>query len=104
LAAVEIEVSPERAAELAGAGEVRLVDVRRDDEWRERRIAGAHHVPLDQLANRAGELDDGPVVFYCRTGDRSLMAAEAFVGAGREAASVAGGIVAWESGGQPVET
>jgi rhodanese-related sulfurtransferase len=101
---VEPEVPPEQAAGLTGTGHAQLVDVRRDDEWRGGRIAGARHIPLDELSARAGELGDGPVVFYCRVGDRSRMAAEAFAASGRDATSVAGGIVAWSEGGLPVET
>jgi rhodanese-related sulfurtransferase len=79
------------------------VDVRRDDEWAEGRIEGAEHVPLDQLAARADELGEGPIVFYCAVGERSLMAAQALSGAGRDAVSLAGGIGAWQEAGLPTE-
>jgi rhodanese-related sulfurtransferase len=79
------------------------VDVRRDDEWAEGRIEGADHVPLDQLAARADELGEGPIVFYCAVGERSLMAAQALSGAGRDAVSLAGGIGAWQDAGFPTE-
>ncbi|HLM25366.1 MAG TPA: rhodanese-like domain-containing protein [Thermoleophilaceae bacterium] len=97
-----LEVDPKRADELRREG-ARVVDVRRDDEWAEGHVEGAEHVPLDQLAARADELGEGPIVFYCAVGERSLMAAQALNGAGREAASVAGGIAAWEQAGVPVE-
>jgi 3-mercaptopyruvate sulfurtransferase SseA len=42
-------------------------------------------------------------LFYCRIGNRSLMAAQAFAGAGFEASSLAGGIEAWLEAGRPVE-
>jgi rhodanese-related sulfurtransferase len=90
-----------RAEELRREG-ARLVDVRRDDEWAEGRIEGAEHVPLDQLAARAEELGQGPIVFYCAVGERSLMAAQALSGAGREAVSLEGGIGAWQAAGLPV--
>ena len=79
-----------------------MVDVRRDDEWAGGHVEGAEHVPLDQLPARADELGEGPIVFYCAVGERSLMAAEALSGAGRDAVSVAGGIGAWEQAGLPV--
>ena len=79
------------------------MDVRRDDEWAGGRIEGAEHVPLDQLAARAEELGEGPIVFYCAVGERSLMAAQALSGAGRDAVSLAGGIGAWQEAGLPTE-
>jgi len=55
-----------------------LVDVRADHEWEAGRIAGATHLPLAELAERAGEIDrERPVVLYCRGGNRSTMAAAA---------------------------
>jgi rhodanese-related sulfurtransferase len=95
-------VDPQRADELRREG-ARVVDVRRDDEWAEGRIEGAEHVPLDQLAARADELGEGPIVFYCAVGERSLMAAQALSGAGRDAVSLAGGIGAWQDAGLPTE-
>lgn len=97
-----LEVSPQRADELRRQG-ARLIDVRRDDEWAAGHIEGAEHVPLDTLAQRAGELGEGPIVFYCAVGERSLMAAQALSGAGRNAVSLAGGIGAWEAAGLSVE-
>jgi rhodanese-related sulfurtransferase len=97
-----LELSPRDAAARTDAGEARLVDVRRDDEVADSRIPGAVHVPMSDLSARADELD-GPLVFYCHVGERSLMAAQAFEASGREAYSVAGGIVAWEEAGLPVD-
>ncbi len=95
-----LEVDPQRADELRREG-ARFVDVRRDDEWAEGHIEGAEHVPLEQLAGRAEELGEGPIVFYCAVGERSLMAAQALAGAGRDAVSMAGGIGAWQNAGLP---
>jgi rhodanese-related sulfurtransferase len=95
-----LEVDPQRADELRREG-AHVVDVRRDDEWAEGHIEGAEHVPLDQLAARADELGEGPIVFYCAVGERSLMAAQALSGAGRDAVSLAGGIGAWQDAGLP---
>lgn len=96
-----LEVDPQQADELRRAG-ARVVDVRRDDEWAAGHIEGAEHVPLDQLAARADELGEGPIVFCCAVGERSLMAAQALTGAGRDAVSLAGGIGAWENAGLPI--
>jgi rhodanese-related sulfurtransferase len=81
-----------------------LVDVRTDDERTEVRIAGDVHIALDQLTARAGELAaDRPVIFYCRVGNRSALAADAFRASGLDAHNLAGGIEAWEAEGLPVE-
>jgi rhodanese-related sulfurtransferase len=96
------ELTPQEASARIEAGEANLVDLRRDDEVAESRIAGATHVPMDRLAERAGELE-GPIIFVCHVGERSLMAAQAFEASGREAYSVAGGIAAWGEAGLPVE-
>ena len=78
-----------------------LVDVRESYEWEAGHIDQARYVPLDELSALAAELE-GPVVFYCRVGGRSAMAAEAFRGAGFEAYNLAGGLLAWDRAGFPL--
>jgi len=81
-----------------------LVDVRADHEWEVGRIGGAVHLPLAELAERAGEIDkDRPVVLYCRGGNRSTMAAQALADAGYDAAKLSEGIVGWADQGLPLE-
>ena len=46
---------------------------------------------------------DRPVVFYCRVGSRSSMAAGAFRRAGYDAYSMDGGLAAWDEQGLPLE-
>ncbi len=80
-----------------------LVDVRADHEWEMGRIEGATHLPLAELAERAGEIDkDRPVVFYCRGGNRSTMAAQALSAEGYDAAKLSEGIVGWAEAGLPL--
>ena len=68
------EVSRTEARKLIDEG-AQLVDVRADHEWEAGHIAGAKHVPLPELPQRTGEIDqDRPVVVYCRGGNRSTMA------------------------------
>ena len=65
------EVSREEAQKLIEDG-AQLIDVRAEHEWEAGRIAGAVHLPLDELTARAGEIDeDRPVVLYCRGDNRS---------------------------------
>lgn len=82
-----------------------LVDVREPEEWREGHIAGAVHIPLGDLARRASEVDASkPVVTVCRSGRRSLDAVRLLEEAGISGSlSLAGGMIAWQEAGQPVE-
>jgi rhodanese-related sulfurtransferase len=97
-----VDITPQRAAELLAAG-APVIDVREDYERRAGYIEGSEHVELAQLAGAAAMIDrDGPVVFYCRVGARSTMAAEAFRSSGYEAYSIAGGILAWVAAGLPL--
>jgi len=97
----ETGIAPERVTQLAGA---QLVDVRTDEEWAAGRVPGARHVPLDALGTAAEQLDpERPVVFYCRVGERSAMAAEAFKASGWDAYTVEGGLLAWAEQGLPLE-
>jgi rhodanese-related sulfurtransferase len=91
---LELEVA--EVARMIDAGDVELIDVRRDYEFEAGHLPGARHVELNDLtANSESIPKDRPVVFYCRSGNRSGMAAEAFGQAGWDAHNLAGGIVAW---------
>ena len=97
------EVSREEAQKLVEDG-AQLIDVRADHEWEVGRIAGATHLRLDELAQRAGEIDkERPVVLYCRGGNRSTMAAAALADAGYDAAKLSEGIVGWAETDLPLE-
>lgn len=83
---------------------VQVVDVREPHEREAGRIGGSRHVPLAELAAEAATFERGePVVFYCRVGARSAMAAQAFRTAGFEAYSMSGGLVRWHAEGRPLE-
>jgi rhodanese-related sulfurtransferase len=97
------EVSREEAQRMVAEG-AQLIDVRADHEWEAGRIEGAKHMPLPDLAERAGEIEkDRPVVVYCRGGNRSTMATQALAEAGYEAAKLSEGIVGWSGAGLPLE-
>ena len=100
----ETELAPERVRELAESGEADLIDVRREYEWEEGRIGGARQIEMNELTANADSIPkDRPVVFYCRSGNRSGMAATAFREAGYDAHNMAGGITAWAEAGFPLE-
>ncbi len=97
-----IEVDAQGAAELQRSGAL-VVDVREDAEVAAGRIDGSRHIGLAGLSAAAATIDpDTPVVFYCRVGARSLMAADAFRSAGYRAYSLAGGLLAWVDAGLPI--
>ncbi len=98
------DYTPREVAEMLGAGDIQLIDVREPSENEAGRIAGGRLIPLNQLAAEAGSLDrERPVVFYCRSGGRSAMAADAFAAAGFEAHNMAGGLLDWHAAGLPIE-
>jgi rhodanese-related sulfurtransferase len=98
------ELSPEQAAELVANGDAELVDVREAHEREVGHIPGSRHIELGSLADRAEELPtERPLVFQCRVGARSAMAAFAFRRAGFDAHNLDGGIVEWAARGLPLE-
>jgi rhodanese-related sulfurtransferase len=101
--AVAGELTPAEAAELIEAG-AELIDVRRPYEFEGGRIAGARNLEMNELSAHAEELPrDRRIVFYCRSGNRSSMAAEAFRQAGYDARHLAGGLEAWRADGRPLD-
>ena len=99
-----LEVTCEETLVRHRRGEIELVDVREPYEFAAGRIAGARHVELGRLAAQAADLGgDRPIVFYCRVGVRSAMAADAFRRAGYDAWSMAGGLEAWARDGLRLE-
>jgi rhodanese-related sulfurtransferase len=103
-AAVSVHLSPQRAAEMIKSGAAEVVDVRRDWEWEAGHLENARHVEVNDLTANAESIPrDRPVVFVCRGGSRSAMAAEAFRQAGWDAYHVEGGLRAWVEAGLPFE-
>jgi rhodanese-related sulfurtransferase len=104
MAELPFELSPEQAAELVANGDAELVDVREAHEREVGHIPGSRHIELGSLADRAEELPtERPLVFQCRVGARSAMAAFAFRRAGFDAHNLDGGIVEWAARGLPLE-
>jgi len=100
-----IDLTPEQLAERLKAGNIRLIDVRTDEEVATGMIPGAEHIPLDRFdPSKLGPDDGREVVLYCRSGRRSTMAGEKLSAAlGKPVEHLAGGILAWEAAGQPLE-
>jgi rhodanese-related sulfurtransferase len=102
--ATQTDVEPGELAEWMGRDEqLQVVDVREPYEREAGHIAATSHIPLVELTARAGEIDrERPVVFYCRVGSRSDMAAQAFRAAGFNALSMSGGLVRWAAEDRPL--
>jgi rhodanese-related sulfurtransferase len=102
--ATESEVPPQRAAALIEAGDAEVIDVRRPYEWEAGRIAGARHIEVNELTGEAESISrDKTVIFYCRSGSRSALAAAAFRQAGWDAYNLAGGLRGWVEDGLALE-
>ena len=98
-----LEVSTEETARALAEGSAQIVDVREPYEREAGYVEGSEHIELQDLAGAAQSLDaERPVIFYCRAGSRSLMAAQAFDRAGFDAHSMAGGLVQWADEGRPL--
>jgi len=97
-----IEVDPERvAAWLTEDPAPQVIDVRESYEREAGHIEGTRHIELAGLSAAAATLEQGrPVIFYCRLGSRSAMAAQAFRASGFEAYSMQGGLVRWAQEGR----
>jgi rhodanese-related sulfurtransferase len=101
-AALAIDPTP-LAEWLARDPALQLIDVREDYERRAGHIEGSRHIELNQLTSQAATIAaDRPVVFYCRVGSRSDMAAQAFRASGFQAHSMSGGLVRWAQEGRPL--
>lgn len=98
-----LEVTPEQTQAALSDDSAQVVDVREPHEWEAGRIDGALHVGLNDLGANAAKIDtDRPVVFYCLSGSRSAMAAQAFRGVGVDAYSMAGGMQRWQEEQRPI--
>jgi rhodanese-related sulfurtransferase len=98
------DLSPARVIEMMRDG-AQLIDVRELSEREAGRIPDdTAHIEMDRLSEEVGSIDrERPVVFYCRTGSRSMLAAQAFAAAGYDAHNLDGGLKAWVAEGQPLE-
>ena len=65
-----------------------ILDVRRDQEWRDAHIAGAVHIPIHELPSRLAEVPDGEVWVHCEAGYRACVAASFLDAAGRAVVAV----------------
>lgn len=87
-------------------GHVQLLDVRSADEYSQGHIANAENIDVQQpdfIDKAQAKLDHAnPVYVYCRSGKRSMLAAQKLVKAGFKVVNLRDGILGWEAAGKPV--
>ena len=97
------EVRPEELARRLADGEVQLLDVRTEAEWKRGRIEGAVSLPIHRLPAEADSLDfdkDKPVVAICLTAHRSIPAVRFLRRRGyADVVQLRGGMRAWKRAG-----
>jgi len=100
----QIDIDPEQLADwLTREPDLQVIDVREPYEREAGHIADTRHIALVELTAQAASVQrERPVVFYCRVGARSDMAAQAFRTAGYEAYSMRGGLRRWADEGRPL--
>ena len=102
--AAKLDVDPARVQGwLAEDPSPQVIDVREVYEREAGHIADTRHIELNKLSAEAASVErERPVVFYCRVGARSTMAAQAFRASGYEAYSMEGGLRRWADEGRPL--
>lgn len=83
---------------------LQIIDVREPEEWARGHIEGAHHIPMNDVPARLGEIDrERPVVTVCRSGARSGQVAAYLAQAGFTVHNMDGGMSTWQRQGLPVD-
>ena len=102
------EITPQEAFAELDEGGVRLIDTREPFEYEESHIEGGELIPPGVIGDRieaAVPDKDQRIILQCRSGARSLAAAEILAGMGyTNLANMEGGILEWEAQGLPVES
>lgn len=82
-----------------------VIDVREVDEYIDAHVPGVQLVPLATIPDALDALPrDETLYVICRSGARSLRAADYLIANGFDAISVAGGTMAWVQRGLDYET
>jgi rhodanese-related sulfurtransferase len=98
MSAVELRVA------LAGANPPSVLDVREPYEWRQMRMPGAQHIPMNDVPRRLDELPrERTLVVMCAHGVRSYGVTAYLAEHGYQAVSLAGGITQWAIQGGAIE-
>lgn len=75
------------------ADRLEIIDVREQDEFDLVKIKGSKLIPLNEIAERAGEIDwTKKVVLVCRSGSRSGYVAQILASHGKDVINLQGGV------------
>lgn len=94
-------VTPQEALEMVKAGLVYGIDVREIDEWNSGHFELFRLSPLSEF-EEAVLPTDKPIIFICRSGNRSGKACNAVEPTGLKVMNMAGGMLAWQEAGLPM--
>ncbi len=96
-----IKLTPEEAKEMMETEDVIIIDVRTEEEFRQKHIERAILIPdydLDKLAAKMLPDKDATILLYCRSGNRSERASHLLIGMGYQNIYDFGGIIDWHYG------
>jgi rhodanese-related sulfurtransferase len=97
------EIDVDQLAAL-GTADIQLIDVREPDEYEAARVPGARLVPLQTVPDALDSFErDRTLYLICRSGARSMRAAEFLAGHGLDVVNVAGGTQAWLDAAKPAD-
>ena len=97
-------LEPAKARELIASNRATALDIRDDEEWRDKRVPGALHAAEQELEAALDEVEEDQIVLVvCNDGERSAAVAEKLREGGREAACIDGGMEAWEGEKFPMQ-
>jgi len=101
----QIDIDPAQVEEWLNEDPApQVIDVRELYEREAGHITRTRHIELNNLTAEAATVQrERPVIFYCRVGARSSMAAQAFRASGYEAYSMQGGLRRWAEEGRQLE-
>ncbi|MGE4123525.1 MAG: molybdopterin-synthase adenylyltransferase MoeB, partial [Solirubrobacterales bacterium] len=100
------EIQPFEAQQEIEGGDVVLIDTREPHEYQEAHLEGGKLVPPGLLADEieaAAPDKSARTILYCRSGNRSALAAAQMEALGyADVASMEGGIISWQEQGLPI--
>ena len=82
-------------------GDAYAIDVRESDEWIAGHAAGATWNPISNF-NFESLPSDKPLIFICRSGNRSSRVCQAFEPSRPDVYNMVGGMQAWHAAGLPM--
>ena len=86
--------------------DIYLLDVRTLGEYTQKRIKGAHLIPIDQVQRRISEIPKNKtIIVYCETGMRSAQVGRYLDSLGyQDVSNLSQGIMGWQVRGYPIES